>query len=205
MKCARNIRVRACAVALAICIKAGAQQKAGHGRWNAWADAGVMVAFSSGGNVHGVRAGVEVSYRRFLYTHFIMSRHSRIDPLFAVNEYEGKVMDINNYSLLLGYGIRLSEKAWVIGYSGLSAGQGHCNGKLLYVLKVNGIFSNEDPVYEEIRYQYVALPVHLKLMLGGPFAAFSLELYTNIHKHSDYGVVASFCVGKIAREQPPSD
>jgi hypothetical protein len=168
-----------------------------------WLDAGGCVAFVGEGNVHGWRFGMEVSRDHKWYVHLIADVHKRISFDIQADEKDlsRQSLDFMNYSVLAGYRLVQLKRSAIIAYTGISYGYGHARGSLLYTVKINGIFTTTANVYEQLSYQYVGVPVHIKLLKNNARFGMGLELYANIHPHGDYGFVLSFCAGRMAKKQ----
>jgi hypothetical protein len=165
-----------------------------------WASAGGCATFAGQGNVHGLRWGIEASFDRAYYIHLVHSRHDRID--FSFQEAPSHlVLDFQNSSVLLGYAVMKTKGKAIIAYTGLSFGTGRYKGDLHYYLPTNGIFSDRRGVYEMWRYEYFALPLHVKALFSNVFTGIGLEVYCNIHRHTDFGLVLSVNLGFMNKAQ----
>ncbi len=102
---------------------------------------------------------------------------------------------------MIGYGKYILPHLALIGYSGISWGSGLYRGE--YHQKGNGPIIGWIPpdsrVYEMDIFHYTGIPFNLKLLGTGLYSGFSLDLYYNYHKHSDYGIILSGNIGKIRK------
>ena len=104
---------------------------------------------------------------------------------------------IENLSLLYGIGKYQTKYFAIVPSAGISYGAAFWRGKYLYTEHSGGWFSWDNVIYENDNYNYVGFPMEVSFVLTSSIVGLSLNLYANIHKHSDYGVALNLLLGKI--------
>jgi len=159
-----------------------------------WVSAGPGLTFSD--NFHfmtGLRLAINSSINQ-KYFLSLLAENS-----MYYKEKPNEVNDIQNYSVLVGMGKYKFKSLAFIASTGISIGHLWYRGNVIDSIPNPNVptLYPFDRFYEFSYYKYIGLPIDLKILFTSPFVGLSLDLYANIHRHSNYGVVFSLNFGKI--------
>jgi hypothetical protein len=146
-------------------------------------------------NLLSARAAIDFSIHQKYFITLLYDVHDRFCILCDYKP--NTVENFENKSILFGIGKYYKKYFALIGSVGISSGKGLYIGNANGTAGGGGFFSFKYTTYEHEYYQYIGLPIHLKALLTGPFVGFSVELYCNLHEHTDFGLVLSLNLGRI--------
>jgi hypothetical protein len=145
----------------------------------------------------GLQASIIIGFNE---KHYIISKYYNINTLntFGIEQPKANLLDyLCNYSILYGYGLINENKTIFISGVGLSYGNGLYRGKKT---GTGGTFSVW-PSFDYEKFEYFGVPILLSFTkTKNSYFGAGLDLYINIHKHPDLGIMIHFDFGYIRKK-----
>ncbi|MDP4266958.1 MAG: hypothetical protein Q8880_05945 [Bacteroidota bacterium] len=149
----------------------------------------------------GVLTGFKQRHYIFLNTNRI--ERMSIDITSAHEQY--KVIGLYSYNLLYGYRLYKNRKFSLIYSMGISYGKGIYRDKLVKIIYPNmyiyTVFDKIEYLYNTDYYDYIGIPISLKLFGLYTNNGFFVDLNLNIHKHFDYGFTVNYFFGRFTKSK----
>lgn len=163
-------------------------------------NAGVISALPEQNGINvGFNAGLDLGFHSewFLYLS-TMRRKREFDGFIFGPLPSNKLVRLENYSLMFGQKEYLTNDLYLYYSAGLSGGRGVYRGEIIDTI---GSFF---PTYviEYDTFSYIGVPINIGVMCFSPDPlGVSLELYINLHKHPDYGIMLKFHLGRLRQRK----
>ncbi|MBI4945118.1 MAG: hypothetical protein HY840_01805 [Bacteroidetes bacterium] len=170
-------------------------------KYHFWLGYGGQYFFSN--NFHflgGIQGNLNfsINQKHFIKLKGYVGISSDWDPLGPSDTTSpNRIIDIENLSLLYGIGKYQTKYFAIVPSAGISYGAVYWRGKYLYTEHGSGWLSLDNFTYEHDNYNYIGFPIEVCFVLTSPIVGLSLDIYANIHEHSDYGVALNMLLGKI--------
>jgi hypothetical protein len=162
-----------------------------------WLSAGTCLTYTDNfNNLLGYRFAINSSINQKYFITFNYQLNYSINNVLS-NPKSQIVTNLNNGSLLFGLGKFKYKSLAFIAATGISYGKEKYRGELLGSITHNGPVNIYVYRFSEDNYNYIGVPINLKILLTSPIIGLSLDLYANIHKHFDYGLIVSANIGRI--------
>ncbi len=135
---------------------------------------------------------------RFKQVHCISFAYQKNSVFNTSNtRYFNKFSNSENASVLYGLCTYQQKNLALIFSSGLNFSITEYKRNPLRYENYGGLLAFKAPVFDHNYFNYIGLPVNLKILSCTPYMGIEFDLYANIRKHSDYGFVVSYAIGKI--------
>ena len=162
-----------------------------------WLSGGTCITYTENfNNLIGYRLAINSSIRQKYFFTFLYQINGSLDGLFS-RPTPNIVASITNGSLLFGIGEYKYKSLACIASTGISYGKLYYRGALKDSTQGSGFLSTTTYENEQDNFNYIGLPIDIKILWTSPIVGINLDLYANIHKHTDYGIIISIDIGKI--------
>lgn len=166
-----------------------------------WAGAGTLFSFSDDfDSLLPERLSLNFSTDQKHFLSVIYHENSVLDGFPFGAEKPHRLTYSKSGSALAGVGTYKNKSLAFIGSAGISYGQAEYRGKILDVTDSGGWFGKKY-IFDYEDYHYLGLSLNGKILWTSPFAGLSLDVYANVHKHPEYGLILSVNAGNIRKRQ----
>lgn len=162
-----------------------------------WLSGGTCLIYTDNfNNLLGYRFAINTSIYQKYFIAFHYQLNYSLNGVLS-NPKSNIVTNLNNGSLLFGPGKYQFKSLAFIASMGLSFGKEKYRGKLLESKIPNGPMTIYIKHFSEDNYYYFGVPINFKILFTSPIIGLAVDLYANIHKHPDYGLIFSANFGRI--------
>jgi hypothetical protein len=165
-----------------------------------WLNIGLTTSFDENINsLAGFNAGLNTCFNNRHYI-FLRSYRSYQTPIgfHGFDMKEKSLNEISTYALMYGIGENYSTKFSIVYSAGL------CYADCDWIAKQTGsdnFLLWEIPKYKIEHLTTVGVPLNISFLWKKEHYAFSIDLYANIQKHSEFGIVLNNHIGKIGAKK----
>jgi hypothetical protein len=163
-----------------------------------WANAGLMLAADEnvnsmfGGNL-GINACINHKHYFFLRVYDVIGGSIGINLNEPIKE--NMITETGSFNFMYGISKYTSKPFSFVCSAGLSYSQVDWKGE--FIGYKSNLFWGNTPNYKYYKFKCWGVPLAISFMWKTTHYAFSIDLYANIHKHPDFGIVLNNHLGKI--------
>ncbi len=162
-----------------------------------WTSAGTCLTYTNKfNNLMGYRFAINASINQKYFIALHYQLNYSLNSVLS-NPKSNIVTDLNNGSLLFGLGKYKCKSLTFVASTGISYGKVKFRGEFQQYKTSGGPLTYYINQFKEDNYNYVGLPINFKIIFTSPIIGLSIDLYANIHKHFDYGLILSANFGRI--------
>lgn len=169
-------------------------------KYNFWTNVGWHVSTPVNSDfLAGAQLGINSSINQ---KHFLkLNGYVSISPndIFPTTEIRpNHITKISNLSVLYGFNKFKTNYFFVVPYVGIGYGNLSYRGEYLSTHYVSFLWATTGyPVYKNENFNYIGFPIEVSFILTKSKIGMSLDLYANLHKYPDYGIMINILLGKI--------